>query len=97
MSGKVHLGEQICLRPNPEQLEIIFEACKLCGYPQNGEGVLQLLMAQLLADDGDDEDEDEDRPVDSPLAKIVEYYRDNPDQLRKTIDMGKAIFRGLRR
>lgn len=96
MSAKVHIGEQICLRPTPEQLEIIFEACKLCGYPQDGTGVLQLLMSQLLADDEEDEEED-DGPKDSPLAKIVQYYKDNPDALNRTITLGKALFRGLRK
>lgn len=96
MSGKVHIGEQICLRPNPEQLEIIFEACKLCKYPQNGEGVLALLMSLLLEDEEEDDGEDDERPMDSPLGKIVQYYKDNPEQLQKTINLGKALFRGLK-
>lgn len=95
MTTKVNIGEQICLRPTPEQLEIIFEACKLCGYPQNGEGVLKLLMDQLLLDES--EEEDESHPHDSPLSKIVQYYKDNPEQLNKTISIGKALFRGLKK
>lgn len=95
MSGKTHIGEQICLRPTPDQLEIIFEACKLCGYPQSGEGVLMLLMAQLM--DADEDEEEDERPVDSPLGKIVQYYKDNPNELKRTIDLGKTLFRGLKR
>jgi hypothetical protein len=97
MTGKIHIGEQICLRPTPEQIEIIFEACKLCGYPQDGAGVLALLMDQLLLDDEEDDEEDESGPVDSPLSKIVQYYKDNPEQLQKTINIGKALFRGLKK
>jgi hypothetical protein len=97
MTEKIHIGEQICLRPTPEQLEIIFEACKLCGYAQDGNGVLALLMNQLLVDEEGDEDEEDARPTDSPLGKIVQYYKDNPEQLQKTINIGKAIFGGLRK
>lgn len=92
MTGKVNIGEQICLRPTPQQIEIIYEACKLCGYPQNGEGVLALLMDQLLADKDEDGEEDE-----TPLSKIVQFYRDNPGELQKLTSIGKAIFRGLKR
>lgn len=97
MTEKVHIGEQICLRPTPEQLEIIFEACKLCGYAQDGAGVLALLMNQLLVDEEEDDEEEDEHPPDSSLGKIVEYYKKNPEQLRKTIDLGKALFGRLKR
>jgi hypothetical protein len=99
MTGKVHIGEQIALRPTPDQLKIIFEACKLCGYPQDGAGVLALLMDRLLmdAEDEDDEEEEDGPPLNSPLAKIVEYYKNNPEQLNRTLAMGKALFSRLKK
>jgi len=95
MSAKVHIGEQIALRPTPEQAEIIFEACKVCGFPENGEGVLLLLISLLLEEQ--EEEDEEPRPADSPLGKIVEFYKAHPDELGKTLEVAKTLFKKFRK
>lgn len=48
---KVCIGEGIFLRPSEEEADCIWEAVRVAGYPENGAGVLQLLLFLLQGDE----------------------------------------------
>ncbi len=88
--ASVSVGECISLRPTKEEAEAIWEAVKECGFEEDGQGVLKLLM--LLLDD------EEEEAAPNPIYQHFKNHPEDLDVVKSAVSQGlRAIITKIRK
>ena len=76
----------IFVQASDQQLQTIWNACALNGFPLDATGILKLLM--LAAEP---EDEEKDEPPD-PIHLLADHFAKNPQQAEALKQAGAKLF-----
>ena len=98
MSGPELSREVVVLELDAEASDMIFEGCRAHGFPQNGEGVVSLLMALLSGTlPGSDTESDPDAGTGARIGEAIGTFlsdEQNRRMLKELARMGLGRMMG---